>query len=162
MPRIVQSFAVYNRSHRISSPNEPQILATGMPNACNLCHLDKSLAWTRDALAKDWNRTPQLSPALQNVFGTDFNRPAGEAWLAHPSPMVRTVAAGAYTRSPMSAQALPTLLPQLAESNPYVRMRMLMSVEQIIGRTLANEEYTLLAPLAKRQQQIQRLTKSIH
>ena len=162
MPRIVQSFAVYNRSHRISSANEPQILATGMPNACNLCHLDKSLAWTRDALAKDWNRTPQLSPALQNVFGTDFNRPAGEAWLAHPSPMVRTVAAGAYTRSPMSTQALPTLLPQLAESNPYVRMRMLMSVEQIIGRTLANEEYTLLAPLAKRQQQIQRLTKSIH
>jgi len=61
----------------------------------------------------------------------------------------------------MSTQALPALLPQLAESNPYVRVRMLMGVERIIGRKLANEEYTLLAPLAKRQQQIQRQTKSI-
>jgi len=61
----------------------------------------------------------------------------------------------------MSTQAPPALLPQLAEPNPYVGMRMLMSVERIIGRKLANEEYTLLAPLAKRQQQIQRQTKSI-
>ena len=45
----------------------------------------------------------------------------------------------------MSTQALPALLPQLAESNPYVRVRMLMGVERIIGRKLANEEYNVIS-----------------
>ena len=54
MPRVVQGIEVYSRSHRISSPTDPRILLTGMPNSCNLCHLDKSLAWTRDALASGW------------------------------------------------------------------------------------------------------------
>jgi hypothetical protein len=34
------------RSHRIDSPNVATTIATGRPNACNLCHLDRSLAWT--------------------------------------------------------------------------------------------------------------------
>jgi formate-dependent nitrite reductase cytochrome c552 subunit len=38
------------RSHQISSPSVQSTLATGRPNACNLCHLDKTLAWTAQYL----------------------------------------------------------------------------------------------------------------
>ena len=50
MPHI--SYALFKgiRSHRIDSPNAQVSKETGRPNACNLCHLDKSLAWTGDVL----------------------------------------------------------------------------------------------------------------
>lgn len=38
------------RSHRIDSPSIRGTLRAGRPNACNLCHLDKSLAWTGEKL----------------------------------------------------------------------------------------------------------------
>ena len=38
------------RSHKITNPTAEETLETGRPNACNMCHLDKSLAWTADAL----------------------------------------------------------------------------------------------------------------
>jgi hypothetical protein len=42
------------RSHRIDSPSIPSTVDGGdgvRPNACNLCHLDRSLEWTRATLA---------------------------------------------------------------------------------------------------------------
>lgn len=38
------------RSHRIDSPSIRGTLRSGRPNACNLCHLDKSLGWTGEKL----------------------------------------------------------------------------------------------------------------
>ena len=36
------------RSHLIDSPTVESSLTTGRPNACNLCHLDRTLDWTAD------------------------------------------------------------------------------------------------------------------
>ena len=157
MPRIVQGFSVYNRTHRISSPNEREILATGMPNACNLCHLDKSLLWARDELAKGWGKRVELSPLLAKQFGPGLKRAAGDAWLEHPFSMARTVAAGAYARSGLGAAALPKLLAHLNEDNAYVRMRFLQDIEHIIGRELTSEEYDVMAPPAERRKQVEHL-----
>jgi predicted CXXCH cytochrome family protein len=44
------------RSHTIDSPNVATTLKSGRPNACNLCHLDKSLEWTDDKLAQWFSR----------------------------------------------------------------------------------------------------------
>jgi hypothetical protein len=157
MPRIVQGFTGYNRSHRISSPSEPRILATGMPNACNLCHLEKSLAWTRDALESGWGSRVELSQSLAPRFGTDYEHPAGLAWMQHPSSMVRTVAAGAYARSTLGPSALPALTGHLEEPNAYVRMRFLLAVERILGRRLSDEEYSLTGDPALRRAQVSAL-----
>ena len=46
------------RSHLVNSPDTAVDLATGRPNACNLCHLDKPLGWTADAL-HEWYGTPK-------------------------------------------------------------------------------------------------------
>jgi predicted CXXCH cytochrome family protein len=59
MPKIEQTIADVNvRSHtfRFVTPEETDSLK--IPNACNLCHKDKTTAWTREAL-KGWgDRSP--------------------------------------------------------------------------------------------------------
>ena len=130
-----------------------------MPNACNLCHLDKSLAWTRDALEEGWGKRVELSQSLESQFGNAFNRPVGEAWLTHPFPLIQSVAADAYTRSPLGKKALPQLLASLNEPNAYIRLRFLQSVEKILGRRLGDQEYALTGSSKQREKQIQRLLK---
>jgi hypothetical protein len=60
------SYTVYGlkkalRSHKIEIPTVEASLRTGRPNACNQCHLDKSLGWAADSLS-EWTGEP--SPSL--------------------------------------------------------------------------------------------------
>jgi cytochrome c552 len=56
------------RSHQVSSPSVQATLDTGRPNACNLCHLDKTLAWTARYLEEWYGRTrPALGSDEQSV-----------------------------------------------------------------------------------------------
>jgi hypothetical protein len=57
MPYTTYGLLKTIRSHRISNPSVTATIETGRPNACNLCHLDKTLAWTAGAL-EQWYRTP--------------------------------------------------------------------------------------------------------
>lgn len=56
------------RSHQISNPGVLATLQTGRPNACNLCHLDKTLDWTAQRLSA-WYKIPpvELSPEETTV-----------------------------------------------------------------------------------------------
>lgn len=53
MPRIVQGVSSLLRTHRIASPTELSMLEEGV-NACNLCHLDRSVAWTAQQLNRSY------------------------------------------------------------------------------------------------------------
>ena len=68
MPHTTYGVLKAIRSHQISSPKAANELATGRPNACNLCHLDKSLGWTAETLAL-WYRqsSPMLTEDLQKI-----------------------------------------------------------------------------------------------
>lgn len=46
------------RSHTIGSPTVRESVETGRPNACNLCHLNRTLDWTGQAL-RQWYGTPE-------------------------------------------------------------------------------------------------------
>jgi len=61
MPYTTYGLLKTIRSHQISSPSVQATLATGRPNACNLCHLDKTLGWTAQYLDTWYGLTP---PAL--------------------------------------------------------------------------------------------------
>ncbi|MEZ4289440.1 MAG: hypothetical protein R3E53_02460 [Myxococcota bacterium] len=50
-----------DQSHWIDNPNATTTRETGRANACNLCHLDRSLGWSADRLA-EWYVQPR--PAL--------------------------------------------------------------------------------------------------
>jgi hypothetical protein len=58
MPHTTYGLLKAIRSHQISSPNLTRDLKARRPNACNLCHLDKTLAWTSDHLQKWYAAQP--------------------------------------------------------------------------------------------------------
>ncbi len=51
MPFQAYSLLKRVRSHRISIPTATATIESGIPNACNQCHVDKSLEWTNQSLA---------------------------------------------------------------------------------------------------------------
>ena len=111
MPKLVMGIDRYVRTHRISSPTDPAIVGAAGPNACNACHLDRSLAWTADALARTWN------VQLDTHDWRDLDTPVGELWLASTQPALRVMAAQLYgTALPNGAAAK-----LAADALPYVR-----------------------------------------
>src|SRR5262249_15080354 len=92
MPHQVYSLLATHRSHRIESPTLEGSIGTGKPHACNLCHLDKSLGWTRDELAK-WPGAKKSSAKL-----TDDEEKISSAvlLLAAGDARSRALVAGAF------------------------------------------------------------------
>jgi predicted CXXCH cytochrome family protein len=58
MPYTVYGLMKAIRSHQIDSPSAGASQKTGRPNACNLCHLDKSLSWTAEHLSGWFGAAP--------------------------------------------------------------------------------------------------------
>ena len=63
MPHTAYGLLKAARSHRLDSPSVAVSIETGRPNACNQCHLDKTLEWTADRL-NEWYGIPR--PALSS------------------------------------------------------------------------------------------------
>ena len=88
MPHTTYGLLKGIRNHTISSPSVRETTELGRPNACNLCHLDKSLGWTADYLASWYGQEPpQLNdkekavPAsLMWIYAGDAGLRALRAW----------------------------------------------------------------------------------
>jgi hypothetical protein len=68
MPHTTYGLLKAIRSHTISSPDVGKDLYASRPNACNLCHLDKTLAWSAEHL-QSWYGIdpPQLDDDQRKV-----------------------------------------------------------------------------------------------
>ena len=88
MPHTTYGLLNSIRSHQIDSPSVETQLKTGRPNACNLCHLDRTLEWTSQRLAKWYgHRQPPLdnddktiSSTLKLLLKGDAGQRAIAAW----------------------------------------------------------------------------------
>jgi formate-dependent nitrite reductase cytochrome c552 subunit len=68
MPHTTFGLLHAMRSHQVSSPTVQESVAHGRPNACNLCHLDQTLAWTAQKLHTWYNQSvPELSHDNQTI-----------------------------------------------------------------------------------------------
>lgn len=56
MPEIVYGVMTIHPTHLIRNPNPTSTILYDMPNACNLCHLDKSVNWAITATNKLWKK----------------------------------------------------------------------------------------------------------
>jgi predicted CXXCH cytochrome family protein len=80
MPHTTSGVLSAIRSHEISSPSVAIELATGRPNACNLCHLDRPLGWTAQHLEAWYSQpTPKLEPDQTQVADSVRLALAGDA-----------------------------------------------------------------------------------
>ena len=88
-PEIVYSRTRFVRTHEISVPNPVLTVEKQIPNACNLCHTDKSVNWAIASSAKLWSerfRDVKTSPDKQ------FNQPEGWRNLLSNDPLTRVLA----------------------------------------------------------------------
>ena len=160
MPRIVSGLTDVIRTHQISSPTDPRMFEGGAPNACNLCHLDRSLDWTLQALKSIW-RSPIPTASSNRAYRMDLNKPTGVVWLESNHAIVRKVAVDAYSRSPLGKVMLPDLLSILNDTHASNRMYGLMAIEEILGRQLDEKEYAPMAAPARRARQVRSLTEEL-
>jgi hypothetical protein len=108
------------RSHRIENPNVAETLRSGRPNACNLCHLDKTLAWTAQQLQE------RFGVASEPVTGDLADNPMALVLALRGDAGQRALIAWALgwapAREAASTPFAPALLGQLLD-DPYTAVR---------------------------------------
>jgi hypothetical protein len=159
MPKISQGLEEVVRSHRISSPTDPRMLEVASANACNLCHLDRSIRWTLDSLAKTWGKRIEPGPAWARAYGS-LDAPVGRAWLSSEDPFVRVIATQAYAGSPLGKPAIADLLPSLDDPVPVNRVFGQLALERIFGKPLGSV-YDVVAPSDERRRAIEALRTAL-
>ncbi|MEO1982131.1 MAG: C cytochrome precursor, partial [Fuerstiella sp.] len=110
------------RSHQIDSPNVSTSLLTGRPNACNQCHLDRTLAWSAGHLA-DWYDLvpPEMSKDEQSIA-------ASVLWLLRGDAGQRALMAWSYGwTDAQKASGTAWMAPYLAQLliDPYDAVRLI-------------------------------------
>ncbi len=138
MPRINEGLQDVVRTHMIYSPTRPDMIQANHPNACNLCHTDRSIDWTLDKLKNWYGKTYDEKEITLHY--RDRGEPAAFGWLASHDPSVRLVAADALTRN-RSYQALPKLFDTL--DDPYLLTRQFSAkgLEEMLGVRLSDYGY---------------------
>ncbi len=152
MPKIVQGISSLLRTHRISSPSEVSMLRSSV-NACNLCHLDRSVMWTVLQLRQRY-RKPLLVDEISK-------KPAALLWLSSRERIHRLTAAGAIGIRPEGRAFLSTLVGMLNDPVAYDRQRYLWAIEEVLGRTLSEAEFSVTGSPQRRRSQLLGLGKSL-
>jgi predicted CXXCH cytochrome family protein len=133
MPYTVYGLLKGIRNHRIDSPKvSGRSGGDERPNACNLCHVDRSLRWAALALERWYHQPP---PA-----GLRDDAPAAVEWLLSGDAVLRAIAAwqfgweGAQKASKVGDE-VPYLVAALAD--PYAAVRYVAghSLEKILPGT---------------------------
>lgn len=120
MPHTTYGLLHAMRSHQVSSPSVQESVIYGRPNACNLCHLDQTLAWTAQKLHA-WYDQPalELSPDNQTIA-------ASVQWLVKGDAGQRALIAWGMGWEPaQKASGRDWLYPYLIYSlvDPYAAIR---------------------------------------
>jgi predicted CXXCH cytochrome family protein len=151
MPHTVYGLLKGIRNHRIDSPRVTEARGgDARPNACNLCHVDRSLAWTADRLAAWYHQpVPALSP-------DDAATPAAIRWLLSGDAVLRAVAAWHFGWDAVRGAADPALAAPYvlsAMSDPYAAVRYVAG--HAIQRVMPGAVFDYLAASEVRQRQQQ-------
>lgn len=132
MPKTIYGLLKATRSHQISSPSARETAEMGRPNACNLCHLNQTLAWTSDQLSQ-WYKQP--APALS---AEDRQIATGVQWVLKGDARQRAIAVLAMGWAPAQQAAgrdwlYPFLIFELNDPYSVVRYGAWKSLQSLPG-----------------------------
>ncbi|MEO1268281.1 MAG: cytochrome c3 family protein, partial [Myxococcota bacterium] len=122
MPYTSYGLLSATRSHRIDSPTASGLASRDRPNACNLCHLDRSVVWTAQQLTA-WYGQPFPSDLPDTA-----ELPTAALWMLRGDAAQRAIAAW-HASYPGAIDAMDhprALLPILAllqDEDPYAAVR---------------------------------------
>ena len=127
MPKVVYGIVGAHRSHRIDSPAPERTAETSRPDACTLCHVDRTRAWA--ARARDGGERAE-----------DAGTPEATRLLLAGDPIERALAAAALGAPEATAAgaAVPARLGLLfdvlrSDTYPAVRTIAFRSLRQLVA-----------------------------
>jgi hypothetical protein len=143
MPHTTYALFGAIRTHKIDSPDLVASLQHGVPNACNLCHLDKTLSWTADRLA-DWYGAAPLELAEE-----ERDVAASLLWMLKGHAAQRVIAAWHVGWPPARAASgddwlAPFMAQLLADPYGAVRYVAASSLRELPG--FRELDYDFMAP----------------
>ena len=132
------------RSHTIESPSVKVSVEVGRPNACNQCHLDKTLAWSAEHLSA-WYGAPEVSldADQREISATLLWLLKGDA--AQRVLAIWTLGSGPGWQVPFIAQAL---------DDPYDALRLVAHRALKAQPGFEDFEFEVMAPSEARQEAI--------
>lgn len=92
MPPIVYGLVSIHRSHRVEVPDPAQHAADGRPDACTLCHIERTRAWAATELARGWPRDERTAT---EATSSPAEWPEVDRALLAGDPIERAVTASA-------------------------------------------------------------------
>ncbi|MCA8964258.1 MAG: hypothetical protein H6838_16195 [Planctomycetes bacterium] len=96
MPKVVFGVLEIHRSHRVEVPDPARDAAAARPNACTLCHTDRSLPWAAERMRQWWGDRYAVPTARADKAPIDL--PDAIASLHAGDAAVRAVYAAALGR----------------------------------------------------------------
>lgn len=119
MPATVYGVMTFHPSHDISVP-DPGLTATrAVPNACNQCHLDRSVNWAIERSKSMW---PERFASLEVSADKQFDEPEGVRGLFAGDALTRAMTADALVKHSSPEFYLPLLSEAFADDKyPIVR-----------------------------------------
>ncbi len=132
MPRYTRGIDSLIRTHRISLPVEPEMVSSGMANACNACHLDKSVRWTLNEHQRMWGK--QIKPNTEWSSFDKLDEPAGTMWLASKDSHMRLLATGWLASSRWASERIDDIAESLNDSEPVNRIFASLAISKVLNQ----------------------------
>ncbi|MBL9173540.1 MAG: ammonia-forming cytochrome c nitrite reductase subunit c552 [Verrucomicrobiales bacterium] len=134
MPYVTYALFKAIRTHQITSPHIASSARFGVPNACNLCHLDRTLEWTQTQLVRQYGQKEVPLDSEQK------DTAAAVLWLLKGNAAQRVIAAWAMGWPPAQQASgtqwmAPLLSRTLADDYGPVRFVAARSLRTLPGYT---------------------------
>ena len=119
MPEVVYGVQTFHPTHRITVPDPSLTVEKAVPNACNQCHVDRSVNWAIDNSKELW---PDRYHDLTASADPQFNIAEGVRGLFGGDALTRAMMANALSMRADPVWAEPFLLEAFEKDNyPIVR-----------------------------------------
>ena len=131
------------RSHRIDTPMPRWMDDRGRPNACNLCHLDRTVAWAEETLAEWRGDSPSSVDDNERVA-------AGPRWALAGDAAVRAITAWhlGWPKARATAKVDDWGAPILSVllDDPYAAVRAIAGKSAAVGPDGVQLDYDFVGP----------------
>ena len=145
MPKINEGMGDLVRTHAIFKPTNVAMLEANQPNACNMCHIEKSIDWTLTTM-QEWYGMRSLesggvapkaySDAKIAAAYPNRSQSAALGWLQSKQSATRLVGSDVLLKA-KATWALPELIDVL--NDPYMEVRQ-FTVQRLIDYFYINPE----------------------
>lgn len=119
MPEVVYGVQTIHKTHKITTPEPVLTAEKGVPNACNQCHVDKSVNWSIEQTRALWPARYARSAAIRDG---DFDLSEAVRGLFTGDALTRALMADALSKHANPAWREPFLIEAFSGDNyPIVR-----------------------------------------